>query len=65
MTSEAGLLCSPDGQKAIETIAVHALKRREELWSRPEEDRLLSWESISEFGKFKITVRCEYDIQQP
>jgi hypothetical protein len=57
----SGLCNSSKGKEAIAVIAEHARKRRTEGTDMPDE-RLLSWESITEFGEFKITVRCDYGL---
>lgn len=52
-TSDAGL-------RAIQTIAAHAQARLGETGPAGKHDRLLGWSSITEFGDFKLTIRCDY-----
>jgi len=62
---QSGLLGSAAGKKAVATIAELARKRQQDICSRQGQDPLVSWESVSEFASFKITVRCEYEVAQP
>jgi hypothetical protein len=64
-TIQSGLLASADGKRAMATIVELARKRQQDNCSRDRQDPLVSWESVSEFGKFKITVRCEYEVMNP
>jgi hypothetical protein len=61
---QQGLLASPAGQQAMATLAQLAHKRLEAENGGRLEEGLLSWETVSEFGKFRITVRCDYDVEQ-
>lgn len=49
------------GRLALQTIAEHAQFRMlHEHGPAGPHDKLLNWESVSEYGGFKITVRCDY-----
>jgi hypothetical protein len=61
---QQGLLASSAGKQAMATLAQLARKRLEGQASGGFEEGLLSWETVSEFGTFRITVRCDYDPGQ-
>ncbi len=52
------------GKQVLERIAEHARHRQEQTGHGQDRERLLSWETSTEFGDLRITVRCDYE-QQP
>jgi hypothetical protein len=58
----AGLFSTSKGKEVIAAIAEHARQRQANTSPQELEERLLSWESVTEFGDFRITVRCEYGM---
>jgi hypothetical protein len=62
--TQPGLFGTTAGQQAIATIAELARLRQQGHGREGARDPLLSWESVTEFGEFKITVRCEYDFHR-
>lgn len=67
MTSTPSHLAAPfalttteRGRMAVRLIAEHAALRRDEHGPGGTGDRLEHWESITSFGDYTITVRCDY-----
>lgn len=61
---QQGLLGSSTGKQAMAMLAQVARKRLGGQGSASEQDALVSWETVSEFGSFRITVRCDYAVEQ-
>ena len=66
---DAQLTCFANGtdpsvRRAMAAIAEHARERQQAHGPGGDEDRLLSWERIAEFDAFKITVRCDYNLER-
>lgn len=58
-----GAATNTDVAQALVAIAEHARKRQFEQRAGTRDDPLLSWERVAEFDKFRITVRCEYNVE--
>jgi hypothetical protein len=54
-----GLLATAAGKKVIDRIAEHA-RSQLHVARASDDEGLVSWESVSDYGAFKITVRCDY-----
>jgi hypothetical protein len=52
-----------DVGRALAAIAEHARRRQYEDSPGRGQDPLLSWERVAEFDKFRITVRCDYNVE--
>ncbi len=52
-----------DVAQALVAIAEHARRRQFQQRAGRCDDPLLSWERVAEFDKFRITVRCEYNVE--
>ncbi len=61
LSTGAGM--NTDVAQALVAIAEHARKRQFEQRAGRRDDPLLSWERVAEFDKFRITVRCEYNLE--
>ena len=61
--SEAGVAENMDVARALVAIAEHARQRQNQRSPGRRKDPLLSWERVAEFEKFRITVRCEYNVE--
>ncbi len=61
--SNRGVAENTDVARALVAIAKLARQRQHEQNARRGNDPLLSWERIAEFEQFRITVRCEYNME--